>query len=76
MELRHIFLIPLLPILKISYSVLFDETTTSQVKKQFDGYVRFWSNNQIETSYYGSLFMGHCSADQMVDHFLDFKKRF
>ena len=57
------------------FSFMFDETTTSQVKKQFDGYVRFWSNNQVETSYCGSLFMGHCSADQMVDHFLDFKKR-
>ena len=57
------------------FSFMFDETTTSQVKKQFDGYVRFWSNDQVETSYCGSLFMGHCSADQMVDHFLDFKKR-
>ena len=29
-----------------SYTFKFDETTTNQVKKQYDGYVQFWSNEK------------------------------
>ena len=28
------------------FTFKFDETTTSQVKKQYDGYVQYWSNSQ------------------------------
>ena len=31
-----------------SYTFKFDETTTNQVKKQYDGYVQFWSNEKKE----------------------------
>ena len=53
---------------------LFDETTTTQVKKQYDGYVRYESSetNQIETHYCGSLFVGHCTAKDLLDHFFHF----
>ena len=53
---------------------LFDETTTSQGKKQYDGYIRFFSfiKNQIETHYCGSLFVGHCTAVDLLDHFNHF----
>jgi hypothetical protein len=52
----------------------FDETTTSQVKKQYDGYVTYYSNSkkEITTSYCGSLFLGHCSAADLVNHFFHF----
>ena len=38
------------------FSFMFDETTTSQVKKQYDGYDQFWSNEKrkLSTSYYTS----------------------
>ena len=52
----------------------FDETTTSQVKKQYDGYVTYFSeeSQQIVTSYCGSLFVGHCNSQSLVDHFYEF----
>lgn len=59
------------------FSFLFDETTTSQIKKQFDGYVRFESRQQgnIVDRYCGSLFLGHCDAEHLVNTFFDFGKR-
>lgn len=59
---------------KTPYSFKFDESTTSQVKKQYDGYVSFYSTSlgRIVTSYCGSLFVGHCTADDLVDHFFEF----
>ncbi|XP_066933369.1 uncharacterized protein [Clytia hemisphaerica] len=55
----------------------FDETTTKQVKKQYDAYATYWSKatNQVESSYLGSLFVGHCKAVDLVDHYLEFKQR-
>ena len=52
----------------------FDETTTVQVKKQYDGYVQYWSNEQnlISTVYCGSLFVGHCFSKDLIDHFSKF----
>ena len=39
----------------------FDEMTSSQVKKQYDAYLTYWSAkcNEIITSYIVSLFVGH-----------------
>ena len=39
----------------------FDETTTSQIKKQYGGYVNFYSKQErkVVTRYTGSLFVGH-----------------
>jgi hypothetical protein len=53
------------------YTFKFDETTNSQVKKQFDVYISYWSkiSDQIVNVYGGSLFIGHCSATDLVKHY-------
>ena len=44
-----------------------------QVKKQYDGYVQYWSNEQNLVSVYcGSLFVGHCFSKDLLAHFLKF----
>ena len=58
-----------------SFSFLFNETTTQQVKKQFDAYLQYWSSeNQISDIYAGSCFVGDCNSDQLFDHFHHFIK--
>ena len=59
---------------KTPYSFKFDESATSQMKKQYDGYFSFFSKKlcKIVTSYCGSLFVGHCTSDDLVDHFFEF----
>ena len=56
----------------------FDETTTSQVKKQYVAYVTYWSkvHDCISSNYLGSLFVGHCYATDLFDHYNTFKERF
>lgn len=55
----------------------FDETTTSQVKKQYDGYVTYYSlsKKEIRTSYCGTLFVGRCTAEDLITHFYEFMKK-
>ena len=52
------------------YTIKFDETTTSQTKKQFDMYISYWSGkyNQVINLYVGSKFVGHCTANDLVIH--------
>ena len=52
----------------------FDETTTVQVKKQYDGYVQYWSKEQnlVVSVYCGSLFVGHCFSKDLLSHFFKF----
>ena len=59
------------------FTFKFDETTTKQVKKQYHGYITYWSKStdQVENTYLGSLFVGHCAAADLVDHYLEFKQR-
>ena len=59
------------------FSFKFDERTTSQVKKQYDVYVQYYSKvlKLITTSFCGSLFVGHCSEEDMLEHFLQFIRR-
>ena len=47
-------------------TLLLDETTTAQVKKQCDFLVRFWSEleDQVVTRYLTSRFFAHTSADE------------
>ena len=47
---------------------IFDETTISQVKKQYDGYATYYSPhfNSIITKYLGTLFVEKCSADDLL----------
>ena len=63
-------------LLNVPFTYLFDETTNSQVKKQYDVYVQYWSKreNHIVISYVGSLMIGHCTADDLVSHFNLFMK--
>ena len=52
----------------------FDETTTSQVKKQYDAHVQFCSGkeNRAIIAYCESLFVGHCTAEDLLSHFNEF----
>ena len=53
----------------------FDETTNSQVKKQYDGYTYFsLKHNEISSAYCGSLNIGKCTTDLLV-HFHKFMKK-
>ena len=58
------------------FSFRFDETTNSQTKKQYDGFVQFWSEpfNAVIMSYCGSLFVDHCPAEKLVEHFYDINR--
>ena len=55
----------------------FDETTTSQVKKQYNAYITYMSYRyqKIVTSYCGSLFVGHCTASNLKNHFHEFMRK-
>ena len=46
---------------------------TSQVKKQYDACISYWSRqyNEVVNEYAGSLFVGHCSARELVHHFYE-----
>ena len=48
----------------------FDESTISQTKKQYDGYVKFFSLElgEVVIAYCGTLCFGRCSAPDMVNH--------
>ena len=52
----------------VPFLFLFDESTNNQVKKQYDGYVSYWSPryDQVVSAYAGSLFVGHCNADDLT----------
>jgi len=47
---------------------------TSQVKKQYDVHIKYWSRreNKIVISFVESLFIGLCSAGNLVEHFYKF----
>ena len=47
----------------------------TKIDKQYDGYLRYWSPSagQIVNVYCGSLFVGHCTHSQLVDHFREFQ---
>ena len=55
----------------VPYAFKFDETTTSQVFKQYDVYLCYWSPmyDEVVNAYAGSLFMGHCTAVDLVTQF-------
>lgn len=52
----------------------FDETTTSQVKKQCDAYITYFSRkfSRIVTRFIGSTFSGHCTANNLFEEFNTF----
>ena len=44
------------------------------MKRQYDGYISCFSKklSNIVTLYFGALFVGHCTTDDLVDHFFEF----
>ena len=60
------------------FTFRFNETTTSQIKKQYDGYINFYSKQErkVVTWYTGSLFVGHCKDVDLLDHFFKFMDNF
>ena len=58
----------------VVFTFKFDETTTQQVNKQYDGYVQYWSKrfNCIKMSYCGTIMVDHCPAQKLLEHFLEF----
>ena len=52
----------------------FGESTNQQVKKQYDGYVTFYSTieKSILTTYCGTLFVGCGSSPDFLNHFYKF----
>ena len=61
----------------VSFTFNFDESTATQVKKQYDPYACYWSklHNCIVNNYVGSLFVRHCTSSDLVDHYMEFKRR-
>lgn len=59
----------------VPYTFKFDETTTIQTKKQYDGYLQYWSpsRNEIVNAYCGSVFIGHCNHKDLVKHYREFE---
>ena len=53
------------------YTFRFDESTSSQIKKQYDGYLQYWSTkyDEVINCYCGSLFVGHCTQEQLIEHY-------
>ena len=63
-------------IIDVPCTVRFYESTTSQVKKQVDIYVCYWSKlyDQVVNTYKGFCFIGHCTADDLLKHVQDLLK--
>ena len=57
----------------VPFSFLFDQSTNNQVKKQY-GYASYQSPryDQVVSAYAGSLFVGHCNEDDLVEHYNHF----
>ena len=56
------------------YCFYFDKTTTSQIKKQYDGYITYFSKkyNQVVCEYAGSWFVSHCPVEALLEYFYHF----
>jgi hypothetical protein len=57
----------------VPFTIKFDETTTSQVKKQFDMYICYWSprHDEVVNKFVGSKFVGHCTAEDVHTHTME-----
>ena len=58
----------------IPFTFMFEESTTTQVKTQYDGYVQHRSKKKAcnTTAYCGSLYVGNCTANKLFEHFHNF----
>ncbi|XP_060761026.1 uncharacterized protein LOC132870980 [Neoarius graeffei] len=51
------------------FVLMFDESMNVTTKtKQLDVHVRFWSEGQVRSRYFGSQFMGHSTAKDLLSH--------
>ncbi|CAM4639158.1 unnamed protein product [Leuciscus chuanchicus] len=49
------------------YVLMFDESLNqSSKKKQMDIHVRFWKDDRVTSSYFGSQFLGHARAEDLL----------
>ena len=57
-----------------SFTFKFDESTNRPIDKQYNEYVQYWSESEHKAlnKYCCSLFLGHCTSDDLVDHFKQF----
>ena len=58
------------------YIFKIDESTSSQVKNQCDGYFQGWLTkyDEVINCYCRSLFVGHCTHEQLMEHYYEFTK--
>lgn len=53
-----------------TFIVMFDESLNHTTKnKQLDLHVRFWKNDHVQSRFYGSQFLGHATAQDLLQHF-------
>jgi hypothetical protein len=53
-----------------AFVVMFDETLNQTTKtKQMDLHVLYWLNDHVQSRFYGSQFMGHATAQDLLQHF-------
>ena len=55
----------------LPFSLHFNETTTSQVKKWMDLTVRYWSHNEVWVLYYTSLIFGHAQGKLVASKMME-----
>ena len=52
------------------FVLLFDESLNAELqKKQLDFHIRSWDHDRVVSRYFGSSFMGHASADDLMEKF-------
>ena len=51
------------------FVLLFDESLNKNQMKQMDYHIKAWDHRQVKTRYYGSDFLGHATANDMVTSF-------
>lgn len=52
------------------YVLLFEESLNKKNQsKQMDLLIRLWNHDKVTSRYYTSKFIGHASAEDMVEHF-------
>lgn len=60
-----------------AHSIMFDETLNAQLQsKQLDVHIRYWSEDlsRVESRYYNSIFIGHSTANDLVEHYAEVTK--
>lgn len=52
------------------FVVMFDESLNKMTKsKQLDLHIRYWVDDHVQSRYFGSQFMGHATAVDLLKHF-------